>query len=100
MKRLLLLLLLAALPAAHAANAAPVLRFCSLDIDFAPVARVDGTGHYQYLLQLAARKAGIRVPEIAISAEFIASHVGRGLRPGVRGRTIRSIKAQSATALT
>lgn len=61
MKRLLPLLLLAALPSAHAADVAPVLRFCSLDIDFAPVARVDGTGHYQYLLQVAARKAGIRV---------------------------------------
>lgn len=43
------------------ADAAPVLRLCSLDVDFAPVARVDFTGHYQYLLQLAARKAGIRI---------------------------------------
>lgn len=60
-KRLLPLLLLAALPAARAAETPPILRFCSLDIDFAPVARVDGSGHYQYLLQLAARKAGITI---------------------------------------
>jgi ABC-type amino acid transport substrate-binding protein len=61
MTRLFSILLLAALPVAQAADTAPVLRFCSLDIDFAPVARVDGTGHYQYLLQLAAHKAGVSI---------------------------------------
>lgn len=60
-KRLLPILLLSAAPGLRAADAAPVLRLCSLDIDFPPVARVDFTGHYQYLLQLAARKAGVRI---------------------------------------
>jgi polar amino acid transport system substrate-binding protein len=59
-KRLIFSLLLGAASAAHSAEP-PVLRFCSLDIDFAPVARVDGSGHYQFLLEQAARKVGIRL---------------------------------------
>ncbi len=59
-KRFLFPLLLAAVPVAKSAEL-PVLRFCSIDVDFAPVARVDGTGHYQFLLQEAARKAGVSV---------------------------------------
>ena len=58
--RFLFFLLLAALLPARAAEP-PVLRFCSIDVDFAPVARVDGSGHYQFLLKEAARKAGILV---------------------------------------
>jgi hypothetical protein len=54
--RIFFFILLAALPPAQAAEP-PVLRFCSIDVDFAPVARVDGTGHYQFLLKEAARKA-------------------------------------------
>jgi len=58
---ILLVLSLCAAASVRAAGASPVLRFCSLDIDFAPVARVDFSGHYQYLLQLAARRAGVRI---------------------------------------
>ncbi|MYN01535.1 hypothetical protein GTP41_05425 [Pseudoduganella sp. DS3] len=59
--RLFPLLILTAASCLRAADATPVLRLCSLDIDFAPVARVDFSGHYQYLLQLAARKANVRI---------------------------------------
>jgi polar amino acid transport system substrate-binding protein len=44
------------------AHAEPlVFRFCSIDVDVAPVARLDGSGHYQYLIVQAARKLGIKL---------------------------------------
>ncbi|MCE3264770.1 MAG: hypothetical protein K0R43_3849 [Pseudoduganella sp.] len=85
MKRLFPILLLAALPLSQAADAAPVLRFCSLDIDFAPVARVDGTGHYQYLLQLAARKAGITIQRKIAPRRRCLDEVRSGISDGMIG---------------
>lgn len=51
--------LLLALPWAWSAEEPVVFKLCSIDVDFAPVAKVDGTGHYQYLLAQAARRMGI-----------------------------------------
>lgn len=55
----MVVLLLAMASAARAAP--PVLRVCSMDIDFAPYARTDGTGHLQLLTVLAARSLGMVV---------------------------------------
>lgn len=85
MKRLFSLLVFAALPAAQAADAVPVLRFCSLDIDFAPVARVDGTGHYQYLLQLAALKAGIKIERKIAPRRRCLDEIRTGVSDGMIG---------------
>jgi polar amino acid transport system substrate-binding protein len=41
--------------------APPLFRFCSMDVDFAPYARVDGSGHLQYLMVQAARSIGMQV---------------------------------------
>ena len=83
-KRTIFLLLLAALPAAHAAGPT-VLRFCSLDIDFAPVARVDGTGHYQYLLQQAAHKTGIRIERRIAPRRRCLDEIRSGASDGMIG---------------
>ncbi len=47
--------------AVSAQAAPPVLRVCSMDVDFAPFARTDGSGHWQYLTVLAARSLGMAV---------------------------------------
>lgn len=84
-KSLLAVLLFAVLPLAHAAAAAPALRFCSLDIDFAPVARVDFSGHYQYLLQLAASKAGIALERKVAPRRRCLDEMRAGLSDGMIG---------------
>ena len=83
-KRYFFPLLLAALPAAHAAEL-PVLRFCSIDVDFAPVARVDGTGHYQFLLQQAARKAGLRIERRIAPRRRCLDEIRAGVSDGMIG---------------
>lgn len=47
--------------AAFAHAAPPVFRVCSMDVDYAPFARADGTGHLQYLFAQAAKTIGMPV---------------------------------------
>jgi polar amino acid transport system substrate-binding protein len=82
--RFLLSIFIAAVPATQALGQ-PVLRFCSLDIDFAPVARVDGTGHYQFLLMQAARKAGITVERRIAPRRRCLDEIRAGISDGMIG---------------
>lgn len=82
---ILLFLPLLAASSARAADTVPVLRFCSLDIDFAPVARVDFSGHYQYLLQLAARRAGVRIERKVAPRRRCLDELRSGLSDGMIG---------------
>lgn len=84
-RRFLFSFLIAALPAAAQAAEQPVLRFCSLDIDFAPVARVDGTGHYQFLLQQAAQKAGVRIERRVAPRRRCLDEIRAGISDGMIG---------------
>jgi polar amino acid transport system substrate-binding protein len=47
------------LAAVHAADLPAQFRFCSIDVPFPPYARVDGTGHLQYLIAQAAKNLNL-----------------------------------------
>ncbi|MYN08960.1 substrate-binding periplasmic protein [Pseudoduganella aquatica] len=53
-----LLAVLFALPA-QAEGTPARFRYCSLDIDYPPYSRLDGSGHLQYLMALAVRSTGV-----------------------------------------
>lgn len=72
------------MPAAQAAGQT-ALRFCSLDVDFAPVARIDGSGHYQYLLKQAARKAGVEVERRIAPRRRCLDEIRAGISDGMIG---------------
>lgn len=73
--------------AANAAKPAapPVLRFCSIDVDFAPVARVDFSGHYQFLLQQAARKIGMKIERRVAPRRRCLDEMKAGISDGMIG---------------
>lgn len=80
-----LIFFLALLPALQPAAAAErtMLRFCSIDIDFAPISRVDGTGHYQFLLMQAASKAGIDVERRIAPRRRCLDEMRAGVKDGM-----------------
>jgi polar amino acid transport system substrate-binding protein len=50
---------LLSLTAVQAVATPEQFRFCSMDVDFPPYAKVDGTGHVQYLIVQAAKKMNV-----------------------------------------
>lgn len=51
--------LLSVAATAHAADVPSQFRFCSMDVSFAPYAKVDGSGHIQYLIVQAAKSLNL-----------------------------------------
>lgn len=62
---------------------AVTFRFCSIDVDFAPFARVNGAGHYQYLLTVAAQKAGITLDRWVAPRRRCLEEVRNGASDGM-----------------
>jgi polar amino acid transport system substrate-binding protein len=73
--------LMAGAPAAHAAP--PGFRFCSMDVDFPPYARVDGSGHLQYLMVQAARSIGMQVERHVAPRRRCLEEIKAGLSDGM-----------------
>jgi polar amino acid transport system substrate-binding protein len=69
-----------------AAAAAPVrFRLCSMDVDYPPYARVDGSGHLQYLLQQAARGLGVELERRVAPRRRCVEELKSGLVDGMVG---------------
>lgn len=69
-----------------AAATAPVrFRLCSMDVDYPPYARVDGTGHLQYLMQQAARGLGVELERRVAPRRRCVEELKSGLVDGMVG---------------
>lgn len=65
---------------------APVrFRLCSMDVDYPPYARVDGTGHLQYLLLQAARGLGVELERRIAPRRRCVEELKAGLVDGMIG---------------
>jgi polar amino acid transport system substrate-binding protein len=73
--------LLAVVPRADAAP--PLFKFCSMDVDFPPYARVDGSGHLQYLMVQAARSLGMHVERHVAPRRRCLEEIKAGQSDGV-----------------
>jgi polar amino acid transport system substrate-binding protein len=88
----LLAIFLAALPA-RAGNepggspspAPGRFRLCSMDVDYPPYARVDGSGHLQYLAQQAARGLGVELERRVAPRRRCVEELKAGLVDGMVG---------------
>lgn len=67
-------------------EAAPArFRLCSMDIDYPPYARVDGTGHLQYLVGKAGRPLGLEVERRIAPRRRCIEELKAGLVDGMAG---------------
>ncbi|MTW04963.1 substrate-binding periplasmic protein [Pseudoduganella ginsengisoli] len=67
-------------------TAAPArFRLCSMDVDYPPYARVDGTGHLQYLMQQAARGLGLELERRVAPRRRCVEELKAGLVDGMIG---------------
>lgn len=72
-------------PATALASAPARFRLCSMDVDYPPYARVDGTGHLQYLMQQAARGLGIELERRIAPRRRCVEELKTGLVDGMVG---------------
>lgn len=72
-------------PGSHAASAPGRFRLCSMDVDYPPYARVDGTGHLQYLALQAARGLGVEVERRVAPRRRCVEELKAGLVDGMVG---------------
>lgn len=72
-------------PSASGAPAPARFRLCSIDVDFPPYARVDGTGHLQYLLLQAARGMGVELERRIAPRRRCLEELKAGLVDGMIG---------------
>jgi len=68
-----------------AAPAPARFRLCSMDVDYPPYARVDGTGHLQYLMQQAARGMGVELERRIAPRRRCVEELKTGLVDGMVG---------------
>lgn len=68
-----------------AAPAPARFRLCSMDVDYPPYARVDGTGHLQYLMQQAARGMGVELERRIAPRRRCVEELKAGLVDGMVG---------------
>ncbi len=69
--------------AACAQAAPPVFRFCSMAVDFPPYARIDGSGHLQYLFVQAAKTIGMPVERHVAPRRRCLEEIKAGIADGM-----------------
>ncbi|SFV10582.1 substrate-binding periplasmic protein [Pseudoduganella namucuonensis] len=60
-------------------------RLCAIDVDYPPYARIDGTGHLQYLLVQAARNLGLEVERRVAPRRRCVEELRAGVVDGMVG---------------
>lgn len=68
---------------AHAAEMPARFRLCALDVDFPPFAKVDGSGHLQYLLQQAANSMGVAIDRRVAPRRRCLEEIRNGVSDGM-----------------